>query len=537
MMPETLGLYRARAVVQDAVHGIIPINEIEYYLLQTPFLRRLHDIRQLGLSHLVFPSATHSRLEHSLGVMHLASRVSQRVIEASRRSSRICSSLFHRCDDKVYAAFTQIARLTGLLHDLGHPPFSHMLEYAISDLIFNPGERGVEDRRTLNELEDARSKIVENGDYGKIHEVYTRYFVKSLGEIAESRGYDDLSLLLSLVLESLKPGSTGLSDSYLEELGVRVDACRLINYIISSGLVDVDRLDYLVRDAKYTGVVYGYIDIDRVIENLEVKIEDEEVTISVSPKGFQPIEDVFDARFKMHKSVYYHHKFVGVQLALDIAFTRAVIEWWDLQPRPYSDLLSNPGELLNPVKLSDLISRGSIYFDDIELMSLFKLMAVKGGDIGRRWAKSLLHERHLLPISLIKRTDEVIAEIMRRQERPLREVAHAMETVVYQGDVFMGIVERSIKRKALEIGVEPDDVEAERFPARIIREVTGTPRGVTEASLYIRMLLDVASTPIILAYTYSHKENSHVKLYKEREKLRRAFVNELVEEVVKSLKK
>ena len=535
-MPEGVGLYRARAVVQDSIHGIIPVNEVEYYLLQTPFLRRLHDVKQLGLSYLVFPSATHSRLEHSLGVMHLASRVAERVVAASRRSSRVCSTLFHRCDDMVYSAFIQVSRLAGLLHDLGHPPFSHMLEDAIRDLVFNPVERGVSDGDTLRGLEEAKLRVLELGEFGKIHEVYTVYFARKLAELSESSGYEDLSLLLTLSLESIKPGSTHINDSDLEELGVRVEACRLINSIISSGLVDVDRLDYLVRDAKYTGVVYGYIDIDRVLENLEVRVEGEEVSISVPPKGFQPIEDVFDARFKMYKSVYYHHKFVGVQLALDIAFTRALIEWGELQPKPYSELLENPGELLNPLKLSNLIAGGLVYFDDVDVMSIFRLMAVKGGRVGRRWAKALLHERPLLPISLVKRTDEVIAEISRKTGRPVRDIAQVIEQLFHEGEAFTGVVERSVLRRARELGLSPDEVEVERLTVRIVREVTGSPRGVIEASLYIRMLAEVASTPIVLAHAYSNSEDAHLKLYRDRERLRKAFIGELVGEVIGRLK-
>jgi len=535
-MPEGVGLYRARAVIQDSIHGIIPINEAEYYLLQTPFLRRLHDVKQLGLSYLVFPSATHSRLEHSLGVMHLASRVAGRVVEASRRSSRVCSALFHRCDDRVYSAFIQVSRLAGLLHDLGHPPFSHMLEDAIRDLVFNPVERGVSDGDTLRGLEEAKLRVLELGEFGKIHEVYTVYFARKLAELAESSGYGDLGLLLTLSLESIKPGSTRVNDSDLEELGVRVEACRLVNTIISSGLVDVDRLDYLVRDAKYTGVVYGYIDIDRVLENLEVRVEGEEVSINVPPKGFQPIEDVFDARFKMYKSVYYHHKFVGVQLALDIAFTRALIEWGELQPKPYSELLENPGELLNPLKLSNLIAGGLAYFDDVDAMSIFRLMAVKGGRVGRRWARALLHERPLLPISLVKRTDEVIAEISRKTGRPVRDIAQVIEQLFHEGEAFTGVVERSVLRRARELGLSPDEVEVERLTVRIVREVTGSPRGVIEASLYIRMLAEVASTPIVLAHAYSNSEDAHLKLYRDRERLRKAFIGELVGEVIGRLK-
>ena len=535
-MPDSVGLYKARAVVQDAVHGIIPINEVEYHLLQTPFLRRLHDVKQLGLSYLVFPSATHSRLEHSLGVMHLASRVAQRVVEVSRRSSRICSMLFHRCDDGVYSAFIQIARLTGLLHDLGHPPFSHMLEPTIEDLLLNPLDKGVSSKDHLEGLERAKGKVLELGGFRKVHEVYTVYFIRKLVELSEKLGYKDLDIILNLALESIRPGSVTLSDEDLEELGVRVEACRLVNNIISSGLVDVDRLDYLVRDAKYTGVIYGYIDIDRVLENLEVRVEDEGVTMRVSPKGFQPIEDVFDARFKMYKSVYYHHKFVGVQIALDRAFTLAFIEWDNIKPTPYVELLEGPWELLDPVRLSNLIADGTIYFDDTEILGVVKLMAVRGSSIGRRWARALLHERHLLPVSLIKRSDEVIAEISRRSSKPIKDIAYALELTVHNSDVFKGIVERSISRKALELGVSPEDIRVERTSARIVSEVGGSPRGVVEASLYIRMLSEVASTPIVLAHTYSDNEEVHVKLYRERERLRKAFIEELVAEVIRELK-
>jgi HD superfamily phosphohydrolase len=102
-----------------------------------------------------------------------------------------------------------------------------------------------------------------------------------------------------------------------------------------------------VRDAKHTGVVYGYIDIDRVLESLEVKVEGDSVVVKVPPKGFQPVEDVFDARFKMYKTVYYHHKFVGVQIALGNASTQLLMEGNDLQPKPHSEVLDDAGDLLN----------------------------------------------------------------------------------------------------------------------------------------------------------------------------------------------
>ncbi len=534
-MVEDLGFYKARAVIQDSIHGVIPINEAEYYLIQTPFFRRLHDIRQLGLSHLVFPSATHSRFEHSLGVMHLASRVAHRVVEASRRSSKICSTLFHRCSDRVYMAFIQIARFAGLLHDLGHPPFSHMLEDTVSELIFNPAEKGIYEESLLKGLEEARAKVMEVGVSSKIHEVYTVYFTEKLIDAAELSGYRDLGVLLRLALGSLNPSLVKVDEGLLDDLGVKVEACKLINNIISSGIVDVDRLDYLVRDARYTGVIYGYIDIDRVIESLEVRVEDDNVVLRVPPKGFQPIEDVFDARFKMYKTVYYHHKFVGVQIALGNAFTQALIEWENLQPKPHSELLENAGDLLNPVKLSNLIAEGLIYFDDVEVLGILKLMAFKGGRTGRRWAKSLLHERHLLPISLIKRVDEVIAEISKISKKQVNLIVQELEAVISDREVFEGIIERSIARKVKELGLDPSEVKVEKTPRKVVKSIDGAPVGVAEASLYIRMLAEVASTPIILVHAYSDDEDTHVKLHKRRGEIRKAFIDELVREVTERL--
>ncbi|MDM7275809.1 MAG: HD domain-containing protein [Thermoprotei archaeon] len=527
-----MGLWRFRAVVQDSVHGIIPVNEAEYWLLQTPFLRRLHEVKQLGLSYLVFPSATHSRLEHSLGVMHLASRMAYRVVEASRRNSKICSALFHACSDDVYSAFIQVARLTGLLHDVGHPPFSHMLEDSIRDIVFNPRERGVEDEGILEGLEEARKVIVESGGFVKIHDVYTRHFIERISELSEGSDYEDLNILVRLALESVKPGFSGLRDGDLEDLGVRVEACRLVNYMLSGSVVDIDRLDYLVRDAKYTGVVYGYIDIDRVLEGLDVVEGEGGVTIVAPPKAYQPIEDVFDARFKMYKTVYYHHKLSSLQLALDMAFARIVGEWWSLQPGIYSGVIEGPWELLNPRRLSEIVKEARVYFDDPEVMSLVKTMRMKGSKTAVRWAKALLEARPLLPISLVKRMDELVSEIVKGGEWRAEHVGKVLDNIIHDDETFKGIVERSIKTR----GVDRSAVKVERVPRRIVGEVTGALKELVERSVYLRTLIEAASIPVTLVYAYSDDEETHMKLYRERDRIRKLFTQELVREAIGRLK-
>jgi hypothetical protein len=282
--------------------------------------------------------------------------------------------------------------------------------------------------------------------------------------------------------------------------------------------------------------VDGYLDRGRDLESLEVRVEGDSVVIRVPPKGFQPIEDVFDARFKMYKTVYYHHKFVGVQIALGNAFTQALVEWEDLQPKPHSELLDNAGDLLNPAKLSYLIANGLIYFDDVEVLNIFKLMALKGGSVGRRWAKSVLHERHLLPISLIKRVDEVIAEVSKNTKRQAKEIAYELEAVTSDREAFKGIIERSISRKVRELGMDPTELKIEKTPRKVVKNAGGTPAGVAEASLYIKMITEIALTPIILVHIYSDNESTHIRIHKERNRIRRIFVEELVNEITRRLK-
>jgi HD superfamily phosphohydrolase len=93
---ESQGLYQYKAMILDSVHGFIPINAGEYWILQTPFMRRLHNIKQLGANYLVFPSAKHTRLQHSLGSMHIASRMANKILNyaLSEHNSKLCAALF-----------------------------------------------------------------------------------------------------------------------------------------------------------------------------------------------------------------------------------------------------------------------------------------------------------------------------------------------------------------------------------------------------------------------------------------------------------
>ncbi len=214
-------------VVRDPVHGYIELDELAQALLDTPQMQRLRRIRQLGLSHLVYPGANHTRFEHSLGTYHLTCQLLEQI--------------------DIYQP--EEIKAAALLHDVGHGPFSHVTE----------------------EL---------------IHR-YTRH------------GHDEISHILkqpeiAIVLDnfSIKPSS----------IQAHVKGETTLGNILNSE-IDVDRMDYLVRDAHYTGVAYGVIDLERLIHSLDFH----EGHFVIGAGGLQAAESLLVSRFFMHPTVYYHH--------------------------------------------------------------------------------------------------------------------------------------------------------------------------------------------------------------------------------------
>ena len=195
-------------VVRDPIHGYIELDELTLSLIDTPPMQRLRRIRQLGLSNLVYPGANHSRFEHSLGVMHLATMLTRQIDSVSQQEK-----------DEL--------RVAALLHDIGHGPLSHVSESFI--------------------IQYTRQK----------HEDILHLLRK--GEIAEILEKHDLSP--TSIQKHIK-GETDLGK-------------------ILSSEIDVDRMDYLVRDSYYTGVAFGLVDHVRLIHEMHF-YEDKLVVASKS---------------------------------------------------------------------------------------------------------------------------------------------------------------------------------------------------------------------------------------------------------------
>ncbi|MCS7111247.1 MAG: HD domain-containing protein [Ignisphaera sp.] len=235
--------------IYDEVHGYIELSEVELKIVESTVFQRLRFIKQLAAAWYVYPGATHTRFSHSLGAMHIMGLVASRLIDLG---------YVHSVDD------VQLLRLAALLHDIGHTPFSHAIEP------FYKHRLGVghEDLSKIVILESS-----------------------SIREVLSSYGYDPKTIAALLEGRYREP---------------------LYNQLLSSD-VDVDRMDYLLRDALHTGVAYGSIDLQRIIATLVV---DGEGNLAILDKGIDALENFYLARLHMYRTVYYHKTLVGYEMML-----------------------------------------------------------------------------------------------------------------------------------------------------------------------------------------------------------------------------
>ncbi|HSN87512.1 MAG TPA: HD domain-containing protein [Thermoanaerobaculia bacterium] len=236
--------------LRDPVHGFVRADALEAALINSRPVQRLRFIHQLGFTFLVFPGAEHSRFSHVLGAMHLAGRV----------YDALCTKSEGLLPGGARAPERRLARVAALLHDLGHAPFSHSAE----DLF----EGGIDH-------EDMTRRLLSTPE---IEEIFARH-----GEGI----------------------TTGDVARLLEGGGSPTD--RLLGKIVS-GELDVDKMDYLLRDSLYCGVRYGTYDLERLLDTM-LPLEDPETGawgVGIEEGGVHALEALVMARYYMFTQVYFN---------------------------------------------------------------------------------------------------------------------------------------------------------------------------------------------------------------------------------------
>lgn len=251
--------------INDTVHGTLRLDPLVIDLMETLELQRLNSIRQLGLTYLVFPGANHSRIEHCLGVGHVAGRMADALgLPPEERALAIAA---------------------GLLHDVGHGPFSHTLEHVLSS------ELAVDHM-------DLTQRIIKGEDDNVAPDERKAFReVPRIPEVLEKHGIRPARA--AALIRGLGPEA---AQGSLHDFSRKKRGERRVLYQIIHSAVDADQVDYLIRDAHYTGVALGVIDVNRLIQTLTLH----DGGMAVDRKGLPALEGILVARGLMYSSVYFH---------------------------------------------------------------------------------------------------------------------------------------------------------------------------------------------------------------------------------------
>ena len=242
--------------IKDPVHGYVYITEEEKEIIDSYPVQRLRRLRQLAGAEYVYPGANHTRFEHSIGVMYLAGKVTENP----------------NVSQAISEEEAEAVRIAGLLHDVGHGPFSHVFEHLLT--------------KRLN----------------KTHEDITAWIIK----------HSELKDLL---------GSFGYKAEDIAELAVGSLSMRgkaFLNQIIRSS-IDVDKLDFVVRDTYHTGAEYGFVDVFRLIHTFDVL----NGNLAVDIGALSTLESFIIARIESFKSIYFHRVGRAAQIMLATALEKA----------------------------------------------------------------------------------------------------------------------------------------------------------------------------------------------------------------------
>ena len=251
-------------VIRDPIHGDIFFPDKYLAIIDTPEFQRLRRIHQLSVAYLVFPGADHSRFSHSIGTYYIMQKIIDHI-------NPIMKSINYEVKERDI----NLALAAALLHDIGHGPFSHAFEKAINN---------VKD----HEQWGIAMILDEESNINKVLKVnFDEKFPEDLADIIRKE-------------RTVKQVGDKHKSNVNEK---KIDLFFILSGLISSQL-DADRMDYLLRDAKYTGVKSCNIDIERLIGSITLTVYRNEYYVCFIDKYLSDIESYLFTRYQMHKDIY-----------------------------------------------------------------------------------------------------------------------------------------------------------------------------------------------------------------------------------------
>lgn len=341
--------------LNDTIHGLISLTEYERRVVSTIGFNRLHDVYQNSTVYLTFPTNRTKRFEHSIGTMKLCSdmffqsllnttdsmlseffeifeKEYANILESLQQQTEVCeeklggrlpesipqitmdklrhSLIPNNIPDQykvIFLILIQSIRTAALLHDIGHPPFSHIIEYALKEVYLEYKDKVLSEKENAKEFVEIMSKYFE-GDK-KLHEqmgdeISEGILSKIIVPISKDDERYDENLFELLILESVK--------RIFADDGAFGDLHRILD-----SSLDADRLDYATRDVISSGMDSGKIEYSRIINDMQMIIKNGKILFCVPLKAVSSVEDFVKRRYNSYKDIIYHHKVIKTDYILE----------------------------------------------------------------------------------------------------------------------------------------------------------------------------------------------------------------------------
>ncbi|MEA5030545.1 MAG: HD domain-containing protein, partial [Sphaerochaeta sp.] len=298
---ESYNSYFSYKTINDPIYGGIGLSELEVRLLDTRAMQRLRRIRQTGFLSYVFPSGEHSRFVHSLGVLYIM--------------GRFCDHLYRK--EKMSLKDLCILRISALLHDVGHYPYSHLTEAVYS---YQQPHETVESFGVVKTGRKSLISKIANKDKVKLvdHEHFGKYIISNdpdINELLTTNGYN------TKLIGDIITGECAIEE---DSDGNRSTVYRQLMH----SALDADRMDYLLRDSMQTGVIFGKIDFNYIINSLTIvddnykqdSGDDKIKVVAVEARGQHAVEHYLMSRYFHYVQTIQHKTAVAFE-----AITKALL--------------------------------------------------------------------------------------------------------------------------------------------------------------------------------------------------------------------
>lgn len=453
--------------ISDTIHGNIQLSDIEKQIISTPIFNRLHNISQNSTAYLTFPTNRTKRFEHSIGTMYLSGKmfyysmcnadestlkeffkainsiIDERIKyilknekkaynhEIGDENLRLDKLLKYK-DAKVnesmydifipvnmpkeykfvYVALFQAVRLSALLHDVGHPPFSHITENALIKIWDIIKDKQNKNSKEENFYETMKMYFANKGDlHEQIGQIITDRVIGGLIETIDKRKQKDSD---TYSYQLFKIFVKELTNAILQEKKtIFADIHRIID-----GTLDSDRLDYVSRDVLNSGFDSGKIEYDRLISTMKLISVKDNYLFCPSTKSIDTIEDFFNRRWKLYKQIIYHHRVIKTDFLLQNSIEQIALYYFEFEKEVENENIILPYDisgLWNAIKdyPSDTVfSNSLIQWDDGWLMTILKkhyfMSYIEKDDISKYKLEELLANKKYY-YSLNKKMEDFIS--------------------------------------------------------------------------------------------------------------------------------